>query len=86
MYGVLPLACPRRVPGVSPAKPRPSETLSFQLWKQAFQMYMSVYLMQFTNLPCATKTLKYTEVVRGLWRRREPMGGHTIDQVFRSLR
>ena len=36
---------------VSPAKAKPSETLSFMLWLQAFQMYMSVYLTQPANLP-----------------------------------
>ena len=68
---------------VSPAKAKPSEALSFQLWMQAFQMYMSVYLMQPTNLPCATKMLKYIEVVRGLAQEGADWWSH--DQVFRSL-
>ena len=69
---------------VSPAKANPSETLSFQLWMQAFQMYMSVYLTQPANLPCATKMLKYIEVVRGL--AQEGADWRSYDQVFRSLR
>ena len=69
---------------VSPAQAKPSETLSFQLWMQAFQMYMSVYLMQPTNLPCATKMLKYIKVVRGL--AQELVDWRSYDQVFSSLR
>ena len=69
---------------VSPAKAKPSETLSFPLWMQAFQMYMSVYLTQPANLPCATKMLKYIEVVRGL--AQEGADWRSYDQVFRCMR
>ena len=69
---------------VSPAKAKPSETLSFQLLMQAFEMYMSVYLTQPANLPCATKMLKYIEAVRGL--AQEGADWRSYDQVFRSLR
>lgn len=51
---------------VSPAKSKSSETLSSQQWMQAFKIYMPVYFMQPTNLPCAIKMLKYIQVTRGL--------------------
>ena len=45
-------------------------------------MCMLVYLMQPTNLPCATKMLKYVEVNRDL--AQEGVDWRSYDQVFRS--
>ena len=52
---------------VSPARPKDA-VLSIDQWGRAFQLYMSVYLLQPANLPCAVKLLKYMEVVRGVGR------------------
>ncbi|RLJ22738.1 hypothetical protein DJ031_00305 [bacterium endosymbiont of Escarpia laminata] len=68
---------------VSPTKPK-STALSFEQWGQAFQLYMSVYLLQPTNLHAAVKMLKYIEVIRGL----AEDGGNwrAYDEAFRALR
>ena len=50
---------------VSPAKPK-TEPLSFERWVQAFQLYMSVYLLAPANALLAVKMLKYMEVIRHL--------------------
>ena len=68
---------------VSPAKPK-AEPLSFERWVQAFQLYMSVYLLAPANALLAVKMLKYMEVIRRL----AEQGGNWLsyDEVFRSLR
>ena len=58
---------------------------------QAFQMYMSVYLTQPANLPCATKMLKYIEAVRGLaqegadWRSYDGMGPDQLGAMTEGI-
>ena len=68
---------------VSPAKPKDA-VMSVDQWGRAFQLYMSVYLLQPANLPSAVKMLKYMEVVRGL----ADAGGdwRSYDAAFRTLR
>ena len=68
---------------VSPARPK-AEPLSFERWVQAFQLYMSVYLLAPANVLLAVKMLKYMEVIRRL----AEQGGNWLsyDEVFRSLR
>ena len=68
---------------VSPAKPK-TEPLSFERWVQAFQLYMSVYLLAPANALLAVKMLKYMEVIRRL----AEQGGNWLSygEVFRSLR
>ena len=68
---------------VFPARPK-DVVLSIDQWGRAFQLYMSVYLLQPANLPCAVKMLKYMEVVRGL----ADAGGdwRSYDAAFRTLR
>ncbi|RLJ22837.1 hypothetical protein DJ031_00180 [bacterium endosymbiont of Escarpia laminata] len=68
---------------VSPAKPKDS-VLTFGQWGQAFQMYMSVYLLQPANLPSAVKMLKYMEIVRGL--AEEGGNWRSYDEAFRTMR
>ena len=51
---------------VAPAKAKHSPIASFETWSQAFQMYMSVYLLSPMYVHDATKMLKYIEVIRGL--------------------
>ena len=68
---------------VSPARPKDA-AVSIDQWGRAFQLYMSAYLLQPANLPCAVKMLKYTEVVREL----ADAGGdwRSYDAAFRTLR
>ena len=69
---------------VAPAKAKHSPIASFETWSQAFQMYMSVYLLSPMYVHDATKMLKYIEVIRGL----AEQGGNwrAYDEAFRSLR
>ena len=69
---------------VAPAKAKHSQIVSFETWSQAFQMYMSVYLLSPMYVHDATKMLKYIEVIRGL----AEQGGNwrSYDEAFRSLR
>ena len=39
---------------------------SYERWLQAFNLYMSVYLLLLANVPLAVKILKYAEIIRGL--------------------
>ena len=69
---------------VAPAKTKHSQIVSFETWSQAFQMYMSVYLLSPMYVHDATKMLKYIEVIRGL----AEQGGNwrSYGEAFRSLR
>ena len=69
---------------VAPAKAKHNPIASFETWSQAFQMYMSVYLLSPMYVHDATKMLKYIEVIRGL----AEQGGNwrAYDEAFRSLR
>ena len=68
---------------VSTAKVKGSN-LSLEQWMKAFHLYMSVYLMQPSNLPSARKMLKYMQVIQNLY---DQGGGdwQAYDEAFRSL-
>ena len=56
---------------------------SYERWLQAFNLYMSVYLLLPANVPLAVKMRKYAEIIRGL----AEEGGDwwSYDEAFRSL-
>ena len=57
---------------------------SYERWLQAFNLYMSVYLLLPANVPLAVKMLKYAEIIRGL--AEEGGDWRSYDEAFRSLR
>ena len=57
---------------------------TYERWLQAFNLYMSVYLLLPANVPLAVKMLKYAEIIRGL--AEEGGDWRTYDEAFRSLR
>ena len=57
---------------------------TYERWLQAFNLYMSVYLLLPANVPLAVKMLKYEEIIRGL--AEEGGDWRTYDEAFRSLR
>ena len=58
---------------------------SYERWLQAFNLYMSVYLLLPANVPLAVKILKYAEIIRGL-AEEGVCDWQTYDEALRSLR
>ena len=68
------------------AKAKHSPIVSFENWSQAFQMYMSVYLLSPIYVHDATNMLMYIEVIRGLAEQGGGGNWRAYDEAFRSWR